>query len=338
MVTPEELLQNGIQPWNLIQPRYKNPDLILGNGFSLQFSSNFSYVSLFEIFLNNCDDTHKTLFSQFGTTNFELIQKYLTYARIVNSILKLPTESIDSAIEQLKNGLIQTIESVHPRVQDIDFNQLNNIALQLSDFGDIFTTNYDLYLYHIIMKSKDISVTKKGFVPYQDYFWGTEAPKGFKQFMSYQGYNYKNIYYLHGSLFIFREALMDIKLLKENETTELITKISEQIRGNKFPTFVSEGSGADKINSINESNYLFFCLNKLKQSKNTIVIFGNMLGDFDSHILRALKMIPKDIVYCIYAGERTIAELNAEKYNFLAKFNDYPKQIEFVDSKTVFQL
>ena len=63
-----------------------------------------------------------------------------------------------------------------------------------------------------------------------------------------------------------------------------------------------------------------------------------MLGDFDSHILRALKMIPKDIVYCIYAGERTIAELNAEKYNFLAKFNDYPKQIEFVDSKTVFQL
>ena len=40
---------------------------------------------------------------------------------------------------------------------------------------------------------------------------------------------------------------MDIKLLKENETTELITKISEQIRGNKFPTFVSEGSGADKI-------------------------------------------------------------------------------------------
>jgi hypothetical protein len=338
MVTERELAENSIINWNLIEPRYTKPDLLLGNGFSLQFSTNFSYSSLFDIFLTNCDEIHNRLFSQFGTTNFELIQKYLTYALKVNGILGLSTTEINTAIEQLKNGLIQTIEQVHPRNQDINFDQLERIAGQMGTFGNIFTTNYDLYLYHIIMKSKDLSVSKKGFVAYQDYFWGNQAPNGFKQFMSYQNYNYKDIYYLHGSLFLFRENLMDIKLLRDSEETELIDIISEQIRNNKFPTFISEGSGNDKLNSIKNNNYLTFCLNVLSKSKSPIIIFGNSLGDFDNHILRAIKNNPKDIIYCIYCGERTIAEINAEKFDFLSKFNDYPNQVEFVNSISLFEL
>ena len=202
MPTERELAENNIINWNLIEHRYTNPDLLLGNGFSLQFSGNFSYTSLFEIFLQNCDDVHRKLFREFDTTNFELIQKYLTYALKVNGILELSTTEINTAIEQLKNGLIQTIEQVHPRNQDINFNQLERIALQMSAFGNIFTTNYDLYLYHIIMKSMDLRLSQKGYVAYQDYFWGNQAPNGFKQFMSYQNYNYKDIFYLHGSLFI----------------------------------------------------------------------------------------------------------------------------------------
>ena len=47
---------------------------------------------------------------------------------------------------------------------------------------------------------------------------------------------------------------------------------------------------------------------------------------------------PKDIVYCIFIGDRSIADVNAEKYNFESKFNNYPNQIEFVDSSTVFKI
>jgi len=338
MISLEDLSKNGIQSWELVKKEYKNPDLLLGNGFSLQFSNKFSYNSLFEIFLSNCDPTHQVLFNQFETTNFELIQKYLAYSKIVNTILKLPIEQIDTAIEQLKEGLIKTIEAVHPRSQEIDFNQLNNIALQLAEFGDIFSTNYDLYLYHILIKSNDISATSKSYTAYQDYFWGTEAPQGFKQFVHYQKFQYKHVYYLHGSLFIFREGAADIKLLKDAASNELIDKISEQIKDNRFPTFISEGSGSDKLNSIRHSNYLLFSINKLKHSGKPLVIFGNVLGEFDNHILNAIKEIPKNIVYCIYTGERTLAELNTEKYSFLSKFNDYPNQIDFVDSKTVFEL
>jgi hypothetical protein len=338
MISEEELQRHNIIKWSLIQPRYTKPNLLLGNGFSLQFSNRFSYNSLFEIFLENCDETHHRLFTEFGTTNFELIQKYLNYALKVNGILDLSTEEINTAIEQLKNGLIKTIEEVHPRIHDIDLDQLENVAQQLSEFGDIYTTNYDLYLYHIIMKSIDISQSQKGYIAYQDYFWGNQAPVGFKQFMSYQNYNYKDIFYLHGSLFIFREDLVDTKLLRTDENTELIDLIADQIRNDKIPTFITEGSGNDKLKSITNNNYLSFCLKQLTNSEKPIIVFGNGLGDFDNHILKAIKQKPKDIIYSIYCGERTMDDINAEKFNFLSKFNNYPKEIEFINSATLFDL
>lgn len=339
MVSEKELERNNIISWEKIQPRYTSPDLLLGNGFSLQFSNNFSYNSLFEIFLEKCNQTHKNLFRQFETSNFELIQKYLKYALKVNTILGLSTTEIITAIEQLKNGLIQTIEQVHPRNDEIDFNQLENIALQLQSFGNIYTTNYDLYLYHIIMKSKDISRIKKGkYIAYQDYFWGNQAPNGFKQFMTYQNYNYKDVFYLHGSLFLFRKNSLDIKLITNN-FSELISEISNEIRDDNFPTFISEGSGKDKLVNIRNNTYLTFCLDKLRSSNNPIIIFGNTLGDFDNHILKAIKQRPKDIIYCIYCGDdRPINNINKEKLDFLTKFNDYTNQIEFVNSSTLFKL
>ena len=114
--------------------------------------------------------------------------------------------------------------------------------------------------------------------------------------------------------------------------------ISTQIQDNNFPIFITEGTGLEKQMAINENRYLTFCSDKLKVSSQPTVVFGNMLGDFDSHILKALITKPKDIVYCIFIGDRSIADVNAEKYNFESKFNNYPNQIEFVDSSTVFKI
>lgn len=338
MVSTAELGTIGIIDWNLIKAKYEKPNLLLGNGFSLQFSTKFSYGSLFEIFLDTCDATHKSLFSHFGTSNFELILRYLTQARIINSHLSLPTQPIDVAILQLKNGLIRAIEYVHPRIHEIDFDQLEEVANQLADFGDIFTTNYDLYLYHIIMKSLDISKYTKGYVPYQDYYWGGHAKAGFLEFVNYQNYTYKHLYYLHGSLFIFKQGLMDVKIKRSSEGTELIDKIADEIRNNNIPNFVSEGAGDDKRKSITQNDYLRFCIEKLKVSTKPILVFGNSLGEFDSHILEAIKVIPKEIIYCIYVGNRTLQDLHHEKLSFTKNFNSYPKTIDFVDSKTVFAI
>ena len=338
MATREELKANKVYEWNTIQTRYENPSLLLGNGFSLMFSNNFSYSSLFQLFLNNCDDQFRELFEHFETTNFELIQKYLTYAYKVNSILRLPTDQITNALIQLKNGLIKTIEQVHPRINQIDFERLNRIAIQLGRFGDIYTTNYDLYLYHIIMLSKDLSFQDRNYIAYQDWFWGSNAPDGFKEFMTTQTYRYKNLFYLHGSLVVFNHGVMNIKLLKNNGRKELINLVADEIRNDNFPIFVTEGSGAQKLESINNNNYLTFCLNKLSTSNSPIIIFGNAMGDFDSHILEAIKENVRDIVYCIYPGDKSLDQINSEKYTFLSRFNNYSGQIDFVDATTVFEL
>lgn len=338
MITIKELRQNSILDWNDIVARYDKPNLLLGNGFSLQFSTNFSYTSLFRLFLKNCDITHRKLFSQFGTDNFELILRYLTYAKKVNQLLNLSTYQIEIALQNLRKGLILAIKTTHPRVEDINFNHINTLAKQLKDFGDIFTTNYDLYLYHIIMQSKDISRKEKDYIPYQDYYWGSDCLKGFKQFIPTQQYPYKHLYYLHGSLCIFKNNAENLKLTRDSQSTELIDLIANQIRIDNFPIFITEGTWAEKQLTISENNYLTFCSVKLKDSDKTIVVFGNMLSDFDNHILKALKHKPKDIIYCIYIANRTLAEVNAEKYNFLSKFNHYPNQVIFVDSSTVFKI
>jgi len=339
MPTEQELLLEGIHNWENIKEDYKNPHLLLGNGFSMQFSENFAYSSLFSLFLENCNEQYRDLFNQFGTTNFELIQKYLNYTIKVNTVLGLPTQPVIDALENLKNGLIRTIEQVHPRAENINFESLDIVAEKLREFQNIFTTNYDLYLYHIIMLSYDKHTRDRTYEPYQDWFWGRHnAPDGFREFMDYQNRPFKHIYYLHGSLFLFKHGLYDIKLVKGDSGTELIEDISHQIRGNNFPLFVSEGTGPQKEERIQENSYLRFCLENLENSEGPFLIFGNVMGEFDSHILKALKKQDRPIIYSIYTLNRTINEINLEKLNFLSKFNNYGEEVKFVNSSTVFGL
>jgi len=336
MIDERVLLDNKIYPWSVFRSKLNKPDLLLGNGFTLQFSSKLSYDSLFKIFLSKCNPNFVDLFKSFGTTNFELILKYLTTSHKINSILSINSDKIRDAINELKEGLIKSIEQIHPRNSEIDFDILNNIAEKLDYFGDIYTTNYDLYLYHILMLTIDISKNRR-FIAYQDYFWGNRAPDGFNQFMDYQDYEYKNIFYLHGALFIYQDNGEEIKLLKRRQNEELIEAISYQIRKGNFPIFVSEGDARDKIKSINSSRYLRFCLDSLADKNSTIVIFGNALHEIDLHIIEAIKENSRDIIYCIYINDRSIESVLEEKHKFLGKFEHYKKSIEFVDSRSIFE-
>ncbi|MBK9254612.1 MAG: DUF4917 family protein [Saprospiraceae bacterium] len=336
MIERKTLYDNQIYTWEEFKNKLDKPDLLLGNGFTMQFSGKFSYSSLFEIFLENCHEDFRPLFKSFGTTNFELILRYLNNAVSINRILGQEITLIQSAIEQLRNGLITSIEQIHPRNADIDFERLSKVAMQIEKFGNIYTTNYDLYLYHILMLSNDISRTKDGYIAYQDFFWGNQAPDGFKQFMDYQNYVYKDIYYLHGSLFIYDDGGGEVKLLKNTTTDELIESISREIRKNHFPIFVSEGDARDKLSSINRSRYLRFCLDSLAKNNSPIVIFGNALHEIDIHIIDAIKYNQRDIIYCLYIGDRSIESVLEEKHKFKGKFEYYRKHIEFIDSSTVF--
>lgn len=332
-----ELNNIGIRQWNIISPRYKNSDLFLGNGFSINLSDKFSYLSLFDTFIGKTVEPFKSLFKQFDTTNFELILSYLTHSLKVNKILGLQTDLVEQAIESLKNGLIGSIKEIHPRVEEIDWDVIDAFTNELKSYGNIYTTNYDLYLYHIIMKSIDESRMDKSYIAYQDYFWG-DAKTGYKQFMPYQEYTYKHIYYLHGALFIFNHGIRDLKIKRSGADDELIEIIAAEIQQGHFPLFITEGTAQDKMDSIYRSNYLYFCLQKFSKSNTPLLIFGNSLSDFDAHIVKALNDSPRELIISIYTDGKTENQLQRVKYDLLDKFPKYKPNIEFVDSKSVFPM
>lgn len=343
-MTAEELNNIGIRNWSDIRGNYDHPDLLLGNGFSIRQNTQFTYTSLFQIFLDHCPESLRSSFLLFDTSNFELILEYLSYTLKVNESLGIEVAPVQQLIDTLKNGLVESIRRVHPTVGDINWDNLNAITADLDSFNDIFTTNYDLYLYHIIMRAKDRYVAEKekgtaanpNIRPYNDYFWGRHnAPTGYLEFVDYQEYlQYKHIYYLHGALFVFQHGQYNVKI-KSKFGDELIAVIATEIQAGRFPVFVSEGRLEDKVNSIYRSGYLRFCLEALSNAKRPILIYGNSLSDVDKHIVDTIIREPRPVIYAIYVNDRTETNLLAEKYNIINKF-PHNFQIEVVDSSTIF--
>ncbi len=337
----EELNGLGIQQWEDLQPKHEKIDLLIGNGFSINFSSNFMYRSIYEKFKQHCDQTHADLFSQFETTNFEEIMLILFNSKKVNSIFNLSTTEVEGSIEALKNGLIQAINDLHPRTDDIDWSLISDVSRQLvEEFEDIYSLNYDLLLYHIIMAAYDAWKVDKSLQSLQDFYWGNiEGIRYYKEFKDFQSFGgYKNIYYIHGNLCLFNNKSHVLKVIRGDRPTELIDLISQRIRAGQFPLFVSEGTAEEKRARVLSNQYLNFCYKALGDAKKPLMIFGLTLADNDKHIIDQLVRRPRPLIISIYPENRTALDLQREKLNQIAKFGSYfNKEIDFVDSRSVFQ-
>ena|SRR3712207_4674677 len=98
-----ELDELGIVEWSSVASRLEGSDLLLGNGFSLNIWSYFNYSSLFDQFLNTCEDSEKRTFELFDTSNFEFILEDLASAEKVNRIFRIDTTHISSAIQKVRS-------------------------------------------------------------------------------------------------------------------------------------------------------------------------------------------------------------------------------------------
>ena len=234
-----DMLQElGVVRWEEISDDFEGSNLLLGNGFSLNFSRFLNYDSLFEEFLRECSPDDAKMFRRFDTTNFERIQEQLLDAKKVNTIFKLPTQPIDSAIQKLREGLITSIERNHPRAHDIDEDALLRVSEALDPFEDVFTFSYDLFLYRIIMKSVARANKTTRIRKHNDYFW-SEQSEEFLEFMDFDIYKNKHVYYLHGALFLFPGHRLDyhndLKLRRGDESfDELIEIVSSKINVGTF--------------------------------------------------------------------------------------------------------
>lgn len=340
-----DMLQElGVVSWEEISANFKGADLLLGNGFSLNFSHLLNYDSLFEEFLRACDPDDAKMFRHFETTNFERIQEQLLDAKKVNTIFGLPTKPIESAIQKLREGLITSIESNHPRAHGIDDNALLRVSEALDPFEDVYTFNYDLFLYRIIMKSVARANRTTGIRKHNDYFWHEQSEE-FLEFMDSDIYKNKHVYYLHGALFLFPgdrfDYHNDLKLRRGDESfDELIEIVSSKIKVGKFPLFVSEGKHEEKLRAIFDSPYLRFAYRELEKSERALIVYGWSMQDQDKHILQILKpkrnqkLKRRRIAVSVHVDEKTQEKL-AEEIAFLkARLSGH--NTVFFDSSTLF--
>ncbi len=336
MLSDKQLQDIGVMQWSQIEKAFNKADLLLGNGFSIRLAEHLAYPSLFEKFLKTCDAGKQKLLAGLNTTNFEEIQRMLLDAKRVVELLDTPIPTIDEYVTAVREGLIKAIHESHPRAADMDKDRLREIARQLNHFGDVFTTNYDLFLYHIIMFCKDLSLKDKTARPYNDYFWNRISDR-FLRFMGYQNYpEYKHAYFLHGALFIFSDeegGEAEVKLVRGDDW-ELLDAIDGLIRKGNLPLFVTEGTAAQKARAIAQSPYLRFAQLSFRNAQSTMVIYGSALGAPDRHIVEALNSKQRTLAVSVYVGEKDVVALDAEVKAIRARLSKHP--VVVFDSRSLF--
>lgn len=321
-----KLNEEDIRQWEWISKNYIDCPLLLGNGFSLNFSTRLLYRNLYENFVKNCPSDSKKLFDEFGSKNFEIILKHLESTERVSNALNIEHSRISKNKETIKQGLIESINRIHPTPDDIDKLKIKKIANQIKEFSQIFTTNYDLFLYYIIIESKKFG----------DYFYYLFFDdERFQLFNSGDSKKNNHIYFLHGALFLFEKSINTIKI-KKNEENWLIDVITNEINGNNYPLFISEGTSEMKLKAIQSNKYLSYCFRNLKENKhNELVIFGHSLSSQDSHIVKILDEKYEKIAFGIRISEdRTINDIKSEINKIRPLFKK--AEIDFYDSSTLF--
>ncbi len=332
---------------NSLKKKRRNFHLLLGNGFSIAYDSKiFSYNALHE-FIDSVDNELLTkLFEIVNTKNFELVLQQLdNFCELIDAFgtdenLKL---KVEEASEILKSSLIEAIEDLHPEhvfkiPEDKSLACSKFLNQYLSNNGHVFTTNYDVLLYWVLMRHKIGShvdgfgrdVENDGeFVPddeveLSELRWGRNKSK-------------QNVHYLHGALPIFDTG---IEIIKEeyDKNHYIMEKIKKRLLRKEYPVFVTAGTSTQKLEHIMHNRYLSECYENLSNIEGSLIVFGFGFGEYDEHIIDAINKAAKhkkdkefkDKLWSIYIGVNSPrGKKHIEK--ILNKFNC---KVNLFDAKT----
>lgn len=269
-----------------LQAHVQSPKTVLiGNGFSMAYSPDmFAYDSLFETadMATNYPQL-TTVFDELETRDFEYVMQSLKSASSLGSIYHCDINVINimhQHIESLKQLLIESITATHPEnCGVISENQYRSTRNFLSNFVNIFSTNYDLLLYWALVHDQ-----KNGpRVDKTDGFYRTDG------ILTWAKENDQASYYLHGAMHLYKDGT-DIKKIEYTTIgNPLRDQVSTNINNEKYPIFVSEGSSTDKLLRIEENKYLLNCMDKLKNISGVLFIHGHSFKSNDDHIWNAIE-------------------------------------------------
>lgn len=226
--------------------------LLLGNGFSTAlFSDVFSYRSLFEEANFNDKPALKSVFEQLGTSDFEKVIRALEHGHLVIKKYEGPASLADQVktdAAALKNILLQTIAGRHPdTTAQIEEAAKRSCNLFLSHFKRIYTLNYDVILYWVLLHGRDNRP--------DDIDDGFRLPDGEfgADYRVFDSPHTPTFWFLHGGLHIFDSGSETRKYVWADSGKPIIAQVREAIEQNLYPLFVAEGSSKQKMTKINHN-------------------------------------------------------------------------------------
>jgi hypothetical protein len=276
--------------------------LLLGNGFSMAYDSKiFSYNALSKFIENLEDEILQKIFNIIKTNNFELIMQQLDNFSQIAKVFNIDTSiiaKIDKASQTLKESLINAVKELHPEhVFSIPVEKSQACAAFLNTFikagGNVFTTNYDLLLYWVLMRN-NIENKTDGFGRYKedtgDYVPSEDA--NYSELIWGKNKENQNIHYLHGALPIFDNG---VDIIKEEYANHeyLLTNIKKRLNKKEYPIFVTAGNGHEKLSHIMHNQYLSYCFEHFSNIEGSLITFGFNFGDYDTHIIDAINKASK---------------------------------------------
>ncbi|MEZ4744374.1 MAG: DUF4917 family protein [Bdellovibrionota bacterium] len=294
----------------IIQNRESN--LIFGNGFSKKLSEvALSYTNLMHFAKSEIDKNSilKLFFERLGSSDFELIHEYLTACAKTQQVFYQPGEfnnfDFSNAKRALNHIFCEAIKSAHPGKGDTEiFSDIDwqRVADYFQCFNNIFTTNYDLFSYWAL-----VELTHKKLYKYFDGFsyWMMKN----KEKLAWGYYqNEQNFHFLHGALMLIPEPggrLYKLKSQYRCGGDSLLNLIQQSINQNKWPLFISDGDGSNKLSRIRNYEYLNHCYEKLENAGGSLTTLG-ISFDRDDHLVSAINKSKIDTIFIgVFNGDKT---------------------------------
>ncbi len=244
--------------------------LLLGNGFSIQAYEGFKYKSLLTR-ASEVDETIRELLDALGARDFE-------------HAMRLADDP--QTRDRLRETFIKTITLTHPLPREISTASRLACSHFLTKFlrkthdprrGVIFTTNYDLILYWILVQHNAALDCWDGFDA--DYVWNgvTGGP---------------HVFYLHGGMHIYerplgtRTRIVKIEADKAKRGRRLRDVIRDHLDNGEFPVFISEGTSTQKRGQIRANDAAAFRKfgRACAEPDSTLFTVGHGLSEVDLHL------------------------------------------------------
>ncbi len=267
-------------------PQLESPNLLLGNGFSIAVNAAFRYDNLFErAKQNGLSADAMDPFEILDTRNFEEVMWLLDRASSLCTSYgcTLCPDHATAGLNELREILPKVLTAVPLQISsDLTERQKASCFNFIEPYRKIFTTNYDLLLYWVMM-----------YANYRKGHYTNTIGDGFGRSIN-AGITYisdyvckRSVYFLHGALHL-TYGNGDVYKVTWDEGSPLIAQISKGFSEGVYPLIVLEGSEQQKRSVIGRSGYLTNCLAELRHAADSLVVYGQSFGENDGHLAEAI--------------------------------------------------